>query len=194
VIVDVVAFALQNAYEVNYSPTPNQTVALLDIGASVMTINIVRGTTSIFARDISAGGNQYTDLLQKELHLTFEQAEALKRGAQVDQNLSLEQAEPSISSVSEMLGLEIQRTLDFFRSTAVDSSGIDRMLIAGGSSKVAHLTDYLSEKFQMPVDRFDSFRSIKFDHKRFDDEYLAELAPNMAVAVGLAVRVAEVNK
>jgi type IV pilus assembly protein PilM len=81
VIVDVDAFALQNAYEVNYNPSPSQTVALLDIGASVMTINIVRGATSIFTRDISAGGNQYTDLLQKEMNLTFEQAESLKRGA-----------------------------------------------------------------------------------------------------------------
>jgi type IV pilus assembly protein PilM len=194
VIVDVDAFALQNAYEANYHPSPNQTVALLDIGASVMTINIVRGTTSVFARDISAGGNQYTDLLQKELNLTFEQAEAVKRGADVDPNLTAEQAQPSIQSVSEMIGLEIQRTLDFFRSTAEDSSAIDRMLIAGGSSKVARLTDYLSDKFQMPVERFDSFRSIKFDRKRFDDEYLGELSPNMAVAVGLAVRVAEEAK
>jgi type IV pilus assembly protein PilM len=93
-----------------------------------------------------------------------------------------------------MIGLEIQRTLDFFRSTAEDSSAIDRMLIAGGSSKVARLTQYLSEKFQMPVERFDSFRSIRFDRKRFDDEYLGELSPNMAVAVGLAVRVAEEAK
>jgi type IV pilus assembly protein PilM len=194
VIVDVDAFALQNAYEANYNPSPNQTVALLDIGASVMTINIVRGITSIFARDISAGGNQYTDVLQKELHLTFEQAEALKRGVEADTNMSMEQAQPSMQSVTEMLGLEIQRTLDFFRSTAVDSSAIDRMLIAGGSSKVLHLTDYLSDKFQMPVERFDSFRSIKIDRKRFDEEYLSEISPNMAVAVGLAVRVAEVAK
>ncbi|HLG14169.1 MAG TPA: type IV pilus assembly protein PilM [Blastocatellia bacterium] len=194
VIVDVDAFALQNAYEANYHPTPNQTVALLDIGASVMTINIVRGTTSIFTRDISAGGNQYTDLLQKELNLTFEQAEALKRGAEFGTGLSMEQAKPAIQSVSDMLGLEIQRTLDFFRATAVDSSAIDRMLIAGGSSKVAELTEYLSEKFQLPVERFDSFRSIRFDHKRFDDEYLRELSPNMAIAVGLAVRVAEEAK
>lgn len=193
-IVDVDAFALQNAYEVNYQPMPTQTVALLDIGASVMTINIVRGVTSIFTRDISAGGNQYTDLLQKELDLTFEQAEALKRGADVGSDISLEQAEPAIRSVSEMLGLEIQRTLDFFRATAVDSPQIDRMLIAGGSSKVAQLCEYLSDKFQMPVERFDSFRSIRFDQKRFDDEYLRELSPNMAVAVGLAVRVMEVAK
>jgi type IV pilus assembly protein PilM len=193
-IVDVDAFALQNAYEVNYHPMPNQTVALLDIGASVMTINIVRGATSIFTRDISAGGNQYTDLLQKELDLTFEQAEALKRGADLGMDMSMVQAEPAIRSVSEMLGLEIQRTLDFFRATAVDSPQIDRMLIAGGSSKVAQLCEYLSDKFQMPVERFDAFRSIRFDQKRFDDEYLRELSPNMAVAVGLAVRVMEVAK
>ncbi|MCI0490021.1 MAG: pilus assembly protein PilM [Blastocatellia bacterium] len=194
IIIDVDAFAIQNAYEVNYHPTPDQTVALLDIGASVMTMNIVRGTTSIFTRDISAGGNQYTDLLQKELDLTFEQAEALKRGVAFDAQMSLDQAEPAINSVSEMLGLEIQRTLDFFRSTAVDSPAIDRMLIAGGSSKVVHLTEYLSDKFQMPVERFDAFRSIRFDHKRIDDEYLREISPNMAVAVGLAVRVAEVAR
>jgi type IV pilus assembly protein PilM len=192
VIVDVDAFALQNAYEANYHPAHNQTVALLDIGASVMTINIVRGTTSIFTRDISAGGNQYTDLLQKELNLTFEQAEAIKRGAAFDDQLPREQVGSALQSVSEMLALEIQRTLDFFRATAVDSPAIDRMLIAGGSSKVQELTEYLSEKFQMPVERFDSFRSIKVDAKKFDDEYLRELSPNMAVAVGLAVRVAEV--
>lgn len=194
VIVDVDAFALQNSYEVNYNPSPNQTVALLDIGASVMTINIVRGVTSIFTRDISAGGNQYTDLLQKELNLTFEQAESVKRGATLDEQASSDQIQPAIQSVSEMLALEIQRTLDFFRATAVDSPAIDRMLLAGGSSKVSELTDYLSDKFQMPVERFDSFRSIKFDPKKFDDEYLRELSPNMAVAVGLAVRVAEVTQ
>ena len=93
-----------------------------------------------------------------------------------------------------MLALEIQRTLDFFRATAGDAPAIDRMLIAGGSSKVAQLTEYLSDKFQMPVERFDSFRSIKIDGRKFDDEYLRELSPNMAVAVGLAVRVAEVAR
>ncbi len=194
VIVDVDAFALQNAYEVNYNPPANLTVALLDIGASVMTINIVRGTASIFTRDISAGGNQYTDLLQKEFNMTFEQAEALKRGMAFGTEHSVEDAMPAIDSVTEMLALEISRTLDFFRATAVDSPNIDRMLVAGGSSKVMNLVNYLSEKFQMPVERFDAFRSIKFDHKKFDEEYMRELSPNMAVAVGLAVRVAEVAR
>ena len=66
-IVDIDAFALQNCFELNYDPDPGQTVALLNIGASVMNINIVRGGIPLFTRDVSVGGNQYTDALQKEL-------------------------------------------------------------------------------------------------------------------------------
>ena len=80
VVVDIDAFALQNCFEVNYDPDPSQVVALLNIGASVMNINIVRGWTPLFTRDVSVGGNQYTDALQKELDLSFEDAEKLKMG------------------------------------------------------------------------------------------------------------------
>ena len=82
VIVDIDAFALLNCYEFNYVPTSNSTVALLNLGASVMNINIVKGTTPLFTRDVSVGGNQYTDALQKELDLSFDDAESLKLGQQ----------------------------------------------------------------------------------------------------------------
>src|SRR5437763_7592777 len=71
-IVDIDALALQNCYEYNYQPAPGQVVALLNLGASVMNINIVKGTTPLFPRDVSVGGHQYTDSLQKELDLSFE--------------------------------------------------------------------------------------------------------------------------
>ena len=80
VVVDIDAFALQNCFEVNYEPDPSQVVALLNVGASVMNINIMRGWTPLFTRDVSVGGNQYTDALQKELDLSFEDAEKLKMG------------------------------------------------------------------------------------------------------------------
>ena len=80
VVIDVDTFALQNCYEVNYQPKAGEVVALLNIGASTMNINIMKGACSVFARDASVGGSQYTSLLQKELGLTFEQAEAVKRG------------------------------------------------------------------------------------------------------------------
>src|SRR5918999_3981146 len=79
-VIDVDAFALQNCYEVNYQPPDNLVVALLNVGASTMNINIVKGVRSVFTRDVSVGGNQYTALLQKELGLTHEQAEAVKCG------------------------------------------------------------------------------------------------------------------
>src|SRR5918999_2513147 len=79
-VIDVDAFALQNCYEVNYQPMPGQVIALLNIGAATMNINILNGNRSVFTRDVSVGGSQYTALLQKELNLTFEQAEAVKRG------------------------------------------------------------------------------------------------------------------
>src|SRR5260370_20337671 len=79
-VVDIDAFGLQNCFEVNYDPDAGQTVALLNIGASVMNINIVRGGISLFTRDVSVGGDQYTDALPKELDLSFEDAERLKKG------------------------------------------------------------------------------------------------------------------
>ena len=82
-IVDIDALALQNCYEYNYQPAPGQVVALLNLGASVMNINIVKGTTPLFPRDVSVGGHQYTDSLQKELDLSFEDAESLKLGNKV---------------------------------------------------------------------------------------------------------------
>src|ERR687884_1700048 len=86
-VIDVDAFALQNCYEVNYRPQPSDVVALLNIGASTMNISILNGTRSVFTRDVSVGGNQYTSLLQKELGLTFEQAEAVKRGMQLPEGV-----------------------------------------------------------------------------------------------------------
>ena len=78
--VDIDAFALQNAFEANYKVDPNATIALLNIGASLMNINITKGGMPLFVRDVSVGGNQYTDILQKELQLNFQEAEDLKLG------------------------------------------------------------------------------------------------------------------
>ena len=84
VIVDVDAFALQNAFEANYGLDPNQVVVLLNAGASAININVLHGGQSVFTRDISMGGMAYTEALQKELDLSFEAAEQLKKGIPVD--------------------------------------------------------------------------------------------------------------
>jgi type IV pilus assembly protein PilM len=188
-VIDVDAFALQNCYEVNYQPAANLVVALLNVGASTMNINILRGVRSVFTRDVSVGGNQYTSLLQKELGLTYEQAEAVKRGGEAPSNVQAEEIEAALESVSDMLALEISKTFDFYRATADDNDGsVQKILISGGGSKLRGLPEFLSNRFEMPVERLDPFRQIKVDARRFDPEYMREVVPEMAVAVGLALR------
>src|ERR687896_1015197 len=121
VVIDVDAFALQNCYEQNYQPKAGDVVALLNIGSSTMNINILNGTRSIFARDASVGGSQYTSLLQKELGISFEQAEAVKRGMALPEGTEPRPIQPIIETVSDILALEVKKTFDFYRATVHES-------------------------------------------------------------------------
>jgi len=186
VVVDIDALAMQNCFEVNYEPDPSQVVALLNIGASVMNINIVRGWTPLFPRDVSVGGNQYTDALQKELDLSFEDAEQLKMGGTLA-GVSEEQRAGILRSVSDILILEIQKTFDFFRATA-SGENIRRIYVAGGTARVPGLLDLLKEEFAMPVEELYPFRKIEINPGRHDENQIRELAPRLVIAVGLALR------
>jgi type IV pilus assembly protein PilM len=186
VVVDIDAFGLQNCFEVNYEPDAGQTVALLNIGASVMNINIVRGGVPLFTRDVSVGGNQYTDALQKELDLSFEDAERLKKGETLP-TVTDEQKQQILRSVSDILTLEIQKTFDFFRATA-SGENIQRIVVAGGTARVAGLVDLLREEFAMPVEELNPFRRVLVNPAKHSEEQIRELAPRLAIAVGLALR------
>jgi type IV pilus assembly protein PilM len=186
VVVDVDAFALQNAFEVNYGIEPGQVVVLLNAGASATNINILQGDQSVFTRDISIGGNAYTEALQKDLNLPFEQADQLKRGLPVD-GVTFEDARPVLRAVSENVMLEIQKTFDFFKATAA-SDRIDRIVLSGGASRAEGFLEMLTERFEAPVELFDPFRKVAFDARRFQVDALEEVAPTVAVAVGLALR------
>src|SRR6195256_5899522 len=185
-VVDIDAFALQNCYELNYDPDPGQTVALLNIGASVMNINIVRGGIPLFTRDVSVGGNQYTDALQKELDLSYEDAERLKKGETLP-SVTDEQKQQILRSVSDILTLEIQKTFDFFRATA-SGENIQRIVVAGGTARVPGLMDVLREEFAVPVEEMYPFRKIVINPARHNEDQIRELAPRLAIAVGLALR------
>lgn len=189
VIIDVDAFALQNCYEANYDINLDETVALLNIGASTMNINVLHGARSVSIRDVSVGGNQYTTLLQRELGLTFEQAESLKRGAANSDVAQASAVKPMLEGVSETIALEIQKTFDFYRSTAtVPSATVQKILISGGGSKLQGLREFLADQFQIPVEPLNPFQRIEVDAKRTDPDYLREFGSEMAVAVGLALR------
>jgi type IV pilus assembly protein PilM len=184
VIVDVDAFALQNAFEVNYGLDPGGVVVLLNAGASAININILQGDQSVFTRDISMGGNAYTEAVQRELDLPFDAAEQLKKGIPVD-GATFEEAQPILHAVTENVLLEIQKTFDFFKATA-SSDQIDRIMLSGGASRVDGFAEMLQERFNAPVEEFNPFRSVVWDAKKLGAA--EDYAATAAIAVGLALR------
>jgi type IV pilus assembly protein PilM len=185
-IVDIDAFALQNAYEINYDLDPSRVVALVNMGSSVTNINILSRGTTVFWRDISFGGNQFTEALQRELNLSSEQAEALKRGESVDRYSSTD-AKPVLENVAGEMAAEIRKTFDFFGATSSEGR-VAQLMVAGGCALTPHLLSTIEENLKLPVELMDPFRRIVYRESDFSSEWLRTIAPMMAVAVGLAAR------
>jgi len=160
--------------------------ALLNIGASVMNINILRDGVSIFTRDITVGGNRYTEALQRDAGLSYDDAEKIKRNETVD-GTDREQLNGIIATVTEDIVGEIQRSFDFFRSTT-GSDKVSRVLLSGGCAKISQFTKVLSERLEIPVDIINPFKNIKVDPKYFEAGFISDAAPLAAIAVGLAMR------
>jgi type IV pilus assembly protein PilM len=186
VVVDVDAFALENAFELAYELDREQVVGLVNLGAAVMNINILQGGLSEFTRDSPLGGNRYTESIQKMLGLSYEQAEALKLGGEVE-GRSVADAQPAMDMVNAEVAGEIRRSFDFFRSSS-HSETIHRVILSGGSARLPGLVEYLSENLEIPVEVANPLRKIKADKKKYDPEYLEAISPQLAVSVGLALR------
>jgi type IV pilus assembly protein PilM len=185
--VDIAAFALQNAFEVNYEFEPHQVIALVDLGASVASITVLHGGTSVYWRDINIGGNQYTDAIQKELNLSAEQAERLKRGDEIE-GVTYERILPILVAVNEDIGSEIQKTLDFFKQISAADEPLDRLYLTGGASQVVHLKESLGERLHTQVEILNPFRKIPPAGREATPEMINEMLPTASVSVGLALR------
>jgi type IV pilus assembly protein PilM len=184
VVMDVDVFALENMYEINY-PDAEGLVALVNIGASVTNINILKDGISIFTRDITSGGNQFTDLIIKDIGVSFEEAEKMK--STMPEGDIPQELEGLTNNFNDLICGEIKRTLEFFASTLWRST-VDNILIGGGSSKVPGLKDVLAEMTEAKVDFMNPFRSIAYDRNDFDPEYIEAIAPKMGIVMGLAMR------
>jgi type IV pilus assembly protein PilM len=184
-VVDLDAFAMQNQYELNNPGDGGEAVALIDIGAAVMKTNVVRGGSSIFARDVPFGGHNYTDAIAQRLSIPFEKAEAAKHGQAVGVNW--DDMVPALEAVSRELSLEVQRTFDYFASTS-ESERIGKIVLSGGCSRLAGLDEFLSSSWGIPVELARPFQSVEVDAGRFPAEEMERVSPLLAVAVGLALR------
>jgi type IV pilus assembly protein PilM len=179
-IVDVNSFALENIYEVNYEIEPDKNIAIVNIGASTINMNILKGGISVFTRDSAVGSNLHTEALQREFNLTYETAERLKKGEAVE-NVSPQDAFSVMDLASEEIIGEVNRSLEYFHED------INEVILSGGCALVKDFPKLLAEKIGIEVKVMEPLKNIKIP-KRFDITYIEEMVPMAVVAAGLALR------
>lgn len=185
-IIDVDAFALQNVFEINYDAIEEENIALIDIGSSKTSLNILKGATSVFMRDVSLGCGQINQKIASLIDCSIEEAEAIKFGERSDR-ISAEDLSDIISSVVTDWCTEIRRALDFFYSTYPDDQ-IKKIVLSGGGGNIQELRQLLAVETSAEVATINPFQHFYVDGDKFDTEYLEKIAPQASICMGLATR------
>ncbi|MGE0084427.1 MAG: type IV pilus biogenesis protein PilM [Desulfococcaceae bacterium] len=183
-IMDVDAFALQNIYTANYD-TEGENVALIDIGANKTTLNILKGTFSVFMRDVSLGCHQISSKIVSLSGCSLEEAEELYNTEKSDKISSKELVDIVTSVVTDWC-TEIRRALDFFYSTYPNDQ-IRKIVLSGGGANIKKFRQLLGVETSSEVEMINPFSKFSVDSS-FDDSYLEKIAPQAAIAMGLAMR------
>ena len=184
-IVDVEAFALQNAFESSYD-IQDDNIALIDIGASKTSLNILKGSSSVFMRDVSLECGQINQKIMSLIECTFEEAEQLKHEGNPNR-LTPEDLKGIVSSVVADWCTEIRRALDFFYSTYPEDQ-IKRIILSGGGANISEFQQLLATEASAEVESINPFQNFQLDEKRFDDAYIKQIGPQAAISMGLAMR------
>jgi len=185
-VVDIDAFTIQNIFEFSRGLPPEQTVALINVGASLSTLNIVARGVSTFTRDIANGGNLISDEIRKRLNISFEQAEDFKCGRAEAGAPPLQVAQVMESVIDSIAG-EIQRSLDFFMATSGEAE-IARIFLMGGTARIALLPQAIERRARVQVEVFTPLEKIAVDTATVDPAMLSSVSAQLAVALGLAMR------
>lgn len=185
-IVDLESFAVLNSVLKNYEMYQQRSLAIINIGATITNVVITKGGHPVFVRDIAFGGNQFTDLIQKELSLKYEKAESVKKGRQIE-GVSPAAVKPVINLIFNELKNEIKKTFEFYRSNTTEGR-IDNILLSGGTANLESIIDFFSQGFDIPVEIVNPFNNIEINPKKFDLDFINEMAPVFNVAMGLALR------
>lgn len=184
-VVDVNDIALANCFEFNYGVVPG-TIALVNIGASVVNLVILESGNAVFARDIPYGGFLYDAEISRDLGVGAQEAESLKLG------VSYQQATPqevmaAIQSVNDMLSLEVNNSFDFYRNSGTGLN-VQQMYICGGVSLTPGLLQKIQETTGVQCALFDPFINVDFNRKKLSPEFLEQIKPFAAISLGLALR------
>jgi type IV pilus assembly protein PilM len=191
VICDIDAFTVQNLFETSRGLPPEQTIALINVGASLSSLNIIANGVSAFTREIANGGNVITEEIQKQLGIPYDQAETYKCGGTPGEGaqpgIVPQQVVQVIDSVTDSIAAEIQRSLDFFMATSGDSE-INRIYVTGGTASLSALAQSIERRARVPVEVWMPTERLLVEAKEVDPTLLSTRAAQLAVALGLSLR------
>ncbi|HHB77355.1 MAG TPA: type IV pilus assembly protein PilM [Desulfobulbus sp.] len=187
VLVDVDGFALENIWETATQSTEN--VALIDIGASKMNINILSDGASVLARDVVVGSDQLTEQLANSLDVDFDEAEKIKLGL-IPVEERQQEVEEIFNQTCTQWVLEMKKAIDLYMANHPDKP-LSRLVLSGGGSKVNGLLSFIEQETGLDVVSFNPFQHMNFNKKKIDPDYIEAIAPEMAIAAGLAIRPAD---
>ena len=187
VLLDVDAFALQNTFEINAEEMePEGSFALVNIGAEELGINVVKNGVSLFTRDSPYGGSHITKAIISGYGVSYKEAEKIKLSG-IGSVKDKEKLKEIFQSVVSEWVMEIKRALDFVASSYPDET-ITKILVSGGSCRISGFQQYLNRETSIPVEELNPYANLIVDEKLIDPMYLKFMAPQAAVAVGLALR------
>jgi type IV pilus assembly protein PilM len=185
-VMDVESFATQAACEMVAQHLPSggrdQTIAVVDIGASMMHVNVLRNGQSIYLREQTFGGNQLTQEIQRRYSLSSDEAEIAKRQGGLPENYESEVLQPFMDT----LALEVARAVQFFFSSS-QFTQVDHILLAGGCAMIPGLDEIVATRSQASTMIANPFASMALS-SRIKPKQLTLDAPALLIACGLAMR------
>jgi len=184
-VIDVDAFALHNAFELNYPDAMRGVVGLVNIGHEMTNVNILDDGVPVLTRDIMIGTRRFREDLQRERNMSADEADQLLRGFERNEAL-----EPLLASRGEELAVGIERAAAFLQSSSRSASGLSRIFTSGGGSRIPGLNRILADRLRLPVQSANPLERLQVADGVFDTLSLDEVAPLLMLPVGLALRTA----
>ncbi|MBX3035021.1 MAG: type IV pilus assembly protein PilM [Bdellovibrionaceae bacterium] len=185
-VLDVNGFALANCFEMNYGRFPGQNIGLLSFGASITNFVVVSNGDVVFSRDISVGGANHTSEISKGMGVSLQEAEMLKLSAVAGQEVP-DDVTNLITMTNETVAEEVRNSLDFLGATT-NGMTLHRCLITGGASPTPGLADSISRTTSLRLETLNPLMKVKVNAKKIPPEYLDQIMPFSAIAIGLGLR------
>jgi type IV pilus assembly protein PilM len=182
-IIDVDAFALHNAFEINYPDAMTGVVGLVNIGHETTNINILEEGIPVLTRDLPVGTRRFREDMQRERGLSAEEADQLLQGFERSDVL-----DPFLETRGEELSVGIERAGAFLQSASRSASGISRIYTTGGGGRIPGLNRILADRLRLPVELANPLEKLRVAEGVFDTMNVDEVAPLLMLPIGLALR------